>query len=373
MISGAPAIIETNNAMTDPKPWWHPDRHADRRPGLIARGRIKSAIRAWFEQQDFTEVEAGALVVSPGNETHLQAFATEIRSPGGARRPMYLHTSPEFAAKKLLAAGETKIFTFAPVYRNGESGPLHAAEFTMLEWYRAEPGSDNYAKVQRDCTELVSVAAGVSGRTEWRWNDRVCEVIPPSTTKTVAELCAELFGFDLRASLKTPMPNRNALAAAARKVDIESAADETWGDIFSKLMVEAERRYGELPALTTAEGKERPLILDHYPACMSPLARPLAIDPTVAGRFELFVAGIELANGFAENNDARSVRAGLSLEMEEKQRLYYERYPLDEDFLEALPMLPDETAGCAMGFDRLVMLSTGATHIDQVIWTPLPR
>jgi len=167
------------------------------------------------------------------------------------------------------------------------------------------------------------------------------------------------------------MPDRDQLAEAARRIDISSAGNETWGDIFSKLMVEVERRYPELPALRTANDTERILILDNYPANMSPLARPTTRDPRLAGRFEVFTAGIELANGFAENNDATAVRTGLANEMDEKHRLYGERYPLDEDFLAAVPAMPDGTAGCALGFDRLVMLATGATHIDQVLWTPL--
>src|SRR5215813_15427292 len=118
-------------------PWWTPETHADRRPLLLQRGRLKAAIRAHFEGQGFTEVECGALVVSPGNETHLHAFETRLTGPDGEGRPLFLHTSPEFAAKKLLAAGETRIFDFARVFRNRERGRLHAPEFTMLEWYRA--------------------------------------------------------------------------------------------------------------------------------------------------------------------------------------------------------------------------------------------
>src|SRR5437763_17161682 len=116
-------------------PWWSRERHADRRPVLIERGRIKLRLREWFEAQGFTEVECGALVISPGNEAHLHAFETDAVETGGARDRRYLHTSPEFASKKLLAAGETRIFDFARVFRNRERGTLHAPEFTMLEWY----------------------------------------------------------------------------------------------------------------------------------------------------------------------------------------------------------------------------------------------
>src|SRR6202142_836668 len=152
-------------------PWWSRSRHADRRPTLLARGRIKTRLRAWFEEQDFTEVECGALVVSPGNEAHLHAFKTQAIETGGARRELYLHTSPEFAAKKLLAAGETRIFDFARVFRNRERGDLHAPEFTMLEWYRAH---EPYEAVQRDCLDLMRLAADTVGAKQLRYRDRTC-------------------------------------------------------------------------------------------------------------------------------------------------------------------------------------------------------
>src|SRR5437868_2623173 len=139
-------------------PWWPPQTHAERRPLLLKRGRLKAAFRAHFEAQGFTEVECGALVASPGNETHLHAFETRLTQPDGAARPLYLHTSPEFAAKKLLAAGETRIFDFARVFRNRERGRLHAPEFTMLEWYRA---GEDYEAVIADSLALLKLTADV--------------------------------------------------------------------------------------------------------------------------------------------------------------------------------------------------------------------
>lgn len=360
--------------MTSPTtPWWNNERHADRRAALLARGRIKAAIRRWFEAEGFIEVDAGCLAVSPGNETHLQAFKTELMRPGGASRQMFLHTSPEFAAKKLIAAGETRLFTFAQVFRNNERGALHVPEFTMLEWYRAEPGADHYEAIKADCAKMIDIAAETTSNQEWHWNGRLLDTSTAPASVTVPELLADLFSIDLLKTITPQGTDRDSLAAEAWKVDIHSSDDETWDDIFSKLMVEAELRYGELPQLNTYDNKERALILDHYPAATSPLARPVPSDQRLAGRFEVFAAGIELANGFAENNDSTSVRAGLSAEMDEKLRIYSERYPLDEDFLEAVTHLPDGTAGCALGFDRLVMLATGAPNIDSVIWTPLSK
>src|SRR6202000_1702169 len=153
-------------------PWWDRQKHADRRPVLEARGRIKKALRARFEGQGFTEVECGILATSPGNEAHLHGFATELIATGGERRTVYLHTSPEFASKKLLAAGEMKIFDFARVFRNREQTGTHAPEFTMLEWYRA---NETYDAVIADALEIVRVAADEAGTQTIRYREKECD------------------------------------------------------------------------------------------------------------------------------------------------------------------------------------------------------
>jgi elongation factor P--beta-lysine ligase len=143
-----------------PSPWWRPESHADRRPFLLARNRIKAAFRAWFEAEGFLEVETAALQVSPGNEAHLHAFETRALTLAGEAAPLYLHTSPEFSCKKLLAAGETRIFDFGKVWRNRERGALHHPEFTMLEWYRVDAP---YQVLMDDCAALLALAGGKGG------------------------------------------------------------------------------------------------------------------------------------------------------------------------------------------------------------------
>src|ERR1700685_2965280 len=141
-------------------PFWAPHVHADRRPILLARGRIVAALRAWFAGQDFIEVDTGALQVSPGNETHLHAFATTLAAPDGTASQLYLRTSPEFACKKLLAAGERRIVEFAKVFRNRERGALHHPEFTLVEWYRA---GESYTALMADCAAILRQAAVAGG------------------------------------------------------------------------------------------------------------------------------------------------------------------------------------------------------------------
>jgi len=342
--------------MSDPRPFWHPDKHADRRSFLLARGHIKAAIRHWFVQQDFVEVEPGCLQTSPGNEAHLHAFPTEYLSDSGETRPLYLHTSPEFAMKKLLAAGERRIFAFSPVFRNRERGPLHAPEFTMLEWYRAEQGYDD---VMQDCRSIVAAAADAAGSDRWRWRERLADVRLWRET-TVCGAFRDICGIDLLATIGPNGVDLERMRTAVGGAGVRVASDDTWSDLFSRVVAERiEPRLG----IGCCE------FLTRYPTHEAALARPWGPDPRLAERFELYICGVEIANGFGELTDSREQRRRFEAEMAEKERVYGERYPIDEDFLAALDRMPD-AAGCAMGFDRLVMLATGAGHIDRVIWTP---
>ncbi|MCJ2037143.1 EF-P lysine aminoacylase EpmA [Methylobacterium sp. J-068] len=347
--------------MNTPSPWWMPHRHADRRPALMARNRIVAAFRAHFARADFVEVEAAALQVSPGNEAHLCAFATEMQAPDGRAEAIYLHTSPEFACKKLLAAGEARIVSFARVYRNRERGPLHHPEFTMLEWYRA--GAD-YTELMRDGADLLALAAETAEARRLRYRDREADPFADFERVTLAEAFAERAGIDLLATIDHDgRTDRDALAAAVRQAGLRVADDDTWADLFSRVLVARVE-----PHL----GLGRPTILCEYPVSEAALARPSPRDPRVAERFELYACGVELANAFGELTDADEQRRRFILEMEEKARVYGETYPIDEDFLAALAIMP-EASGIALGLDRLVMLATGAPRIEDVIWTPVAR
>ena len=337
-------------------PWWTPARHADIRPFLAARRATTRDLRAWFEGQEFAEVETGILQVSPGNETHLHAPRTELTGPDGQRRTRYLRTSPEFACKKLLAAGEPKIFEFARVFRDRERGNLHLPEFTMLEWYRANAA---YEAVIADSIAIIRHAAQATGIGPFSFRGKVADPLAEPELLTVAAAFQRFAGVDLLASVAEGKGDREALAVAAgRRVRITD--DDTWSDIFSKVLVEHVE-----PNL----GQGRLTVLSEYPVPEAALARAKPSDPRVAERFEVYACGVELANGFGELTDAREQRLRFASAMDEKQRRYGERYPLDEDFLNAVAAMP-EASGVALGFDRLVMLASGAARIDQVVWTP---
>ncbi|WP_293902214.1 EF-P lysine aminoacylase EpmA [Phenylobacterium sp.] len=336
--------------MPDPveTPWWAPERRPDRLPFLKRRGRITRAVRRWFDGQDITEVETAALQVSPGNEAHLHAFATQALTTAGETTPMYLHTSPEFACKTLLASGETAIFTLAKVWRNRERGPLHHPEFTMLEWYRTHAP---YETLMADCAALLGVAAEAAAVRTLSYRGIEADPFAEPERLTVAEAFDRYADLDLFGDLP----------AQARAKGIRTAVDDTWADVFSRVIVEKVE-----PNL----GHGRVTILCEYPTSEAALARPKPGDPRVAERFELYACGVELANCFGELTDPIEQRRRFEIEMAEKQRLYGERYPIDDDFLAALAQMPPASGG-ALGFDRLVMLATGASRIEQVLWTPV--
>ncbi|MEQ1489244.1 MAG: EF-P lysine aminoacylase EpmA [Terricaulis sp.] len=303
-----------------PSPWWDKARHADRRPFLAARAAIARAVREWFWAQGFTEAEPTMLAVSPGAETHIDAFEVGER---------YLHTSPEFAMKKLLAAGERKLFFLGKTWRRGETGPLHAPEFTMIEWYRANA---TYEEIMDDCIEIVRVAARAANAAMLQWRERSCDPFTAAERITVHDAFAQLS--------PVPMPSD--------------------GDAFSAALVQhVEPQLGD-GAMT---------LLTEYPISEAALARRCAHDAGVAERFELYACGVELANGFGELTDPVEQRARLIAAMDEKAKRYSTRWPIDEEFLAALAHMPS-SSGVAMGFDRVVMLATGARHINDVLWTP---
>ena len=292
-----------------------------------------------------------ALAISPGNEAHLHAFETKLIHNDGTSSPRYLHTSPEFACKKLLAAGEKRIFNLGHVFRNREQTLTHAPEFTMLEWYRVE---EPYKAIIEDTLALVRLAAETAGAKIFQWRGRNCDPFAPAEYLSVQNAFQKYAGVDLLATLH----DREALAAAS---PVTFGKDETWSDIFSRILVEKVE-----PHL----GNGRMTVLYEYPCVEAALARVCDHDPRVAERFELYASGVELCNGFGELTDATEQRRRFVEEMDIKERVYGERYPIDEDLLAALAIMP-EASGVALGLDRVIMLATGATRIDQVQWTPV--
>jgi lysyl-tRNA synthetase class 2 len=327
---------------------WRPDKLARRLPRLQARARLQAAFRQWFAAQGFVEVETPILQVAPGAEVHLAGFVTDWELPDGEERERWLHSSPEFAMKKLLAGGLSRLFQFARVFRNCEGSALHHPEFTMLEWYRAGAG---YEAIMADCAALLALASV----DQLRWGEHVCDPRLSPERLTVAEAFRRYAGTDLFGATG----NAEALAKAS---GVAMHADDTWEDVFFRVMFHR---------IEPHLGMERPTILCEYPISMAALARAKPSDPRVAERFELYACGVELANAFGELTDPAIQRARLETDMDQKERLYGVRWPIDADFLAALEHGLPACSGIALGFDRLVMLATGARHIEDVLWLPV--
>jgi lysyl-tRNA synthetase class 2 len=342
--------------------WWRPERFAARRPLLEARHRIVAAIRAFFADRDFLEVETPALQVSPGLEPHLHAFSTELVDlASGGRHVRHLHTSPEFAMKKLLVAGLPRIFQLAHVFRNGERGRTHHPEFTMLEWYRTGTG---YRDLMDDCEGLLRQAAAAAGGGLFSWQGRTADPAQPFERLTVAAAFERFCGIDLLATVGSDptRPSLARLAAAARGIGVEPHPGDDWEDLFFRLF---------LDRIEPHLGVGTPTILHDYPVSMAALSRPSVADPCVAERFELYVCGLELANAFGELSDAAEQRRRFAADRARAESLYGRAYPVDEDFLAALAAGLPDCAGIALGVDRLVMLATGAESIDDILWSPV--
>ncbi|WP_299437893.1 EF-P lysine aminoacylase EpmA [uncultured Rhodospira sp.] len=352
--------------MTDPRPgrpWWHPDAVAERRPALAARAAVLGATRAFFAGQGYLEVETPALQISPGLEPHLKAFATRWTPPDGRPPlPLSLHTSPEFAMKKLLAGGLERIFQMARVYRDGERSTTHHPEFTMLEWYRA---GATYTDLMDETEAYVAACQWAVGGAPLRWRGHQADATRPWRRLSVAEALAEYAGVDLMACLPpepTKDPDPGPLVAEARRLGLTVGKGDRFDDVFFRIF---------LAYVESRLGIGTPCILFDYPVCMAALSRPKAADPRLAERFEVYVCGLELANAFGELTDAAEQRARFEADMDLKERLYGERYPIDEDFLAALEHGLPDCAGIALGIDRLVMLCAGARRIEDVLWAPV--
>ncbi len=341
--------------------WWRRERFAERRERLEQRGRMLAAIRGFFAARDFAEVDTPALQASPGLEPHLRAFRTELHDPrDGTIKPRYLHASPEFAMKKLLVAGLPRIWQLAHVFRDGERGAAHHPEFSMLEWYRA---GASWRDLVEDCVMLLRACQRAAGAEAFAWRGHSADPGRPWQQISVAEAFRQRCGIDLLATAPDPLrPDIERLAAAARRIGVEPHRGDDWEALFFRIF---------LDRIEPHLGIGAPTILCDYPISMAALSRRNPGDPRLAERFELYVCGLELANAFGELTDPVEQRARFAADQARKRSLYGETYPIDEDFLAALEAGLPPCAGIALGFDRLVMLATGADDIEAVLWAPV--
>lgn len=296
-----------------------------RTANLRTRHQAARAVRAYFDDDGFTEVETPFVVPSPGLDLHLDAF--EVRSKGESR---YLITSPEYQMKRVLAGGLERIYQLARCFRQGELGSRHEPEFTLVEWYRAYAGSN---EIMTDTENLVSgVARSVLGTTVLPSG---IDVSPPWPRLRVQDVFKKHTG---------------------KHVEDVLPDEETFFRLF---VDEVEPKLGDAP-----------FFLTHWPASMASLARLHTNEPTLADRFEGYIGGLEISNGFGELVDADEQRRRLTRDLAQRRKENLPPYPIDERFLGALEEGIPPSGGNALGFDRLVMLLTGAPSIQDVVAIP---
>ncbi|MFL5347012.1 MAG: EF-P lysine aminoacylase EpmA [Hyalangium sp.] len=317
------------------------------------RQALHAALRRFFASQGYLEVETPLLVPVPGMEPHINAFEAPFipETDVGQRRSLYLHSSPEYAMKRLLAEGAGPLFQICKVFRNGEVSQTHNPEFTMLEFYR--PHADYHA-IMAD-TEQALAEAGRSVTGGEPGADPAFFTRVPYERVTVRDAVLRATGVDLRAC-----PDGPSLKRAADKAGVYTGDSTAFDDVFFHLFLQKVER---------GLGHERPTFLIEYPASMASLSRLKPGDATVAERVELYAKGLELANGFSELTDAVEQRARLVEEQALRKSLGRPVYPLDERFLEAVGRMPP-SAGIAVGLDRILMLLMGVSSITDVLLFP---
>ena len=325
-------------------PRWHPTKLAARLPALRRRAQLAADLRGFFTTRGYLEVETPYAVPTPGEEVHLATFRTQQHFPDGRQRDLWLHTSPEFAMKKLLAGGIGPIFQLARVWRNNEDSETHSAEFTMLEWYRpsatlSDLMDETEALLRANLPPQIT-SRGITAR------------LDHFERLTVAEAFTRYVGADV-------LGTADDAPALAAQAGVRLRAGEDWEDLFFRLL---------LDKIEPAIGRGTPTFLTHWPAAQAALARRDPADPRVAERFELFACGMELANAFVELTDPAEQRARFTADRARRHTLYGgPDWDMDEDFLAALAHGLPPSAGIAMGFDRLAMLAAGMDCITDVL------
>jgi len=330
-------------------------------PFLLNKNKIISAIKNFFQTENFIEVDTPILQYSPGMEVHLFAFETTFDNINNTdKQKLYLHTSPEFSMKKLLSFGLENIYQFTHTFRNEVISPTHYPEFMMLEWYRT---GHNYEKLMDDCEQILKASLTAIGKDFFQYKNKKCYIKNGIEKLTIAEAFQKFCNFDILSTIDNPQnPSPIFITPFAKKLNIKVSDCDTWDDIFEKIMFE----YIE-PNL----GLQKPTILYEYPIHQAALSAPKKDNSNLAERFELYVCGVELANAFTELTDAKKQKERFIHDQAEKQKIYGTTFPIDYEFLSSLKTLKSCT-GIAMGIDRLAMLCNHTNDIKDVLWIEIP-
>ncbi len=338
--------------------WWLPHNFEQKRVFLEKRASVIRALRNFFDSRNFVEVQTPALQICPTFDAHIHGFKTELQEWGQDQsQEFYLHTSPEFDMKKLLVAGMPRIYQICNVFRNFEGSKLHSPEFTLLEWYRA---GATYRDLMDDSVGILRNVADNLCISRFEYSGKQCDPFKNPEKLSVKDAFIRFYEIDLDIYIN----DLNGFSKVISDNNVRVTDEDGWDDIFHAAM--ADRIEPNL-------GINVPTILYDYPVSMAALSRKKPENPAYAERFELYICGVELANAFSELTDAKEQRARFESDMKLKKDIYGEDYPADEEFFKALEHGMPESAGCALGVDRLVMLSCGAEQIEDVLWAPVQK
>ncbi len=322
---------------------------------LRRRASVVAAIRRFFDDAGFLEVETPILARYPGLEPHIDPFESRYRPvPSSRGEPVFLLTSPEYAMKRLVAAGIEKVYQLSRVFRNGELGPFHNPEFTLLEWYRAFA---SYLDIQQDVESLVRFVSNSLGRPgAIQWQGHTVDLSPPWSRRTVRAAVLETTGIDLAETRRA-----DVLTRSCRAIGVDVPPDSSWDDAFFRLLADRVE-----PRL----GFDRPLFLVDYPVRLAALAKVRDDPVPVAERFELYIAGVEVANAYTELNDPVAQRARFEEEREVRRTIGAPVFESDPDYLETLEAGLPPCGGIALGVDRLVMLLLDLPDVRRAMAFP---
>ncbi len=336
--------------------WQRLKAHPEKIQYLYKREQIIDAIRQFFKQQHFLEVDSPVLVKSPGMEPYLEVFETTLIDANSNKQPAYLLTSPEYALKKLLVAGIPKLFQIGKSFRNGEGlSGKHNPEFTIMEWYRTNA---SYLEIMQDCQDLCTfLAEKITGSLVVQYQGKTYDFSQPWEKISVAEAFEKYCGIN-----KETLLDKELLLAAGQKRGFSIDAETTWEQIYNQFL---------LNDIDPHLGMKVPTILYDYPASQASLSKRKETDPRFAERFEFYLAGIEMGNAFSELTDANEQLARFQLELEERKALHKTLYDIDMDYIAALKEGLPPTGGIAVGVDRLCMFFANAPSIQDVMVFPV--
>lgn len=328
---------------------------------LLVREKVIDAIRLFFKNEGFHEVETPILVQSPGTEPYLEVFETDLVTQNFDNRKAYLLTSPELAMKKLLSAGLGSIFQICKSFRNGEGiSSYHNPEFTILEWYRVEA---DYLDVMKDCENLFLFILNELGLNKESKNILTYQGVEydlsaPWERISVSEAFEKYSGIS-----KEEMLDLEKILKHAKEKGYQIDDQTTWEQAYNQILLnEIEPHLGS---------GNKPTILYDYPASQAALSKKKESDPRFAERFEFFIGGIELGNAFSELTDAAEQEARMVEDLKLRKESGKLEYKMDKDFIEALELGMPRTGGIAVGVDRLVMLFADTDSIKNTLFFPV--